>query len=121
LAELLRSQGHYVVVAEDADRALSSLDKGRTQLFVLDIGLPGIDGYELARRLRSDAATADAVIVALTGYGQAHDRVLSKAAGFDHHFIKPADMTQLEEVLKKIAAHAPTPRIPSVTDRKVDA
>lgn len=103
LAELLRSKGHYVVVAEDADRALSSLDKDRTQLFVLDIGLPGVDGYELARRLRNDPATADAVIIALTGYGQAHDRVLSKAAGFDHHFIKPADMAQLEEVLKNIA------------------
>ena len=115
LAELLRSKGHYVIVAEDADRALSSLDKDRTQLFVLDIGLPGIDGYELARRLRSDPATADAVMIALTGYGQAHDRVLSKAAGFDHHFIKPADMTKLEEVLKKIALNPQAARVVSMS------
>jgi CheY-like chemotaxis protein/two-component sensor histidine kinase len=114
LAELLRSKGHFVIVAEDADRALSSVHKDRTQLFVLDIGLPGIDGYELARRLRHDPATRSSVIVALTGYGQAHDRVLSKAAGFDQHFIKPADMTQLEEVLKNIASSSQTPRIPSV-------
>ena len=114
LAELLRSKGHYVVVAEDADHALSSPEKDRTQLFVLDIGLPDIDGYELARRLRKDPATGDAVIVALTGYGQAHDRVLSKAAGFDHHFIKPADMSQLEEVLQKIAQNPQAPRVASV-------
>lgn len=103
LADLFRANGHHVTVMEDASRALSSPEKQRTQLFVLDIGLPGMDGYELVRRLRKDPDTADAVIVALTGYGQAHDRVLSKAAGFNHHFIKPADMAQLDEVLKNIS------------------
>ncbi len=103
LAELLRANGHRVAVAENASRALESVNKESTQLFVLDIGLPGMDGYELARRLRTDPATADSVIVALTGYGQAKDRLLSKAAGFNHHFIKPLDMTQLDKLLKDIA------------------
>lgn len=103
LAELLRANGHRVAVAEDASRALEIAVKGGTQLFVLDIGLPGMDGYELARRLRSHPATADAVIVALTGYGQANDRLQSKAAGFDDHFIKPLDMSKLDELLKDIA------------------
>lgn len=103
LAELLRASGHRVAVAEDASRALEIAGKGGTQLFVLDIGLPGMDGYELARRLRSNPATADAVIVALTGYGQANDRSQSKAAGFDDHFIKPLDMSKLDELLKEIA------------------
>jgi CheY-like chemotaxis protein len=102
LAELLRASSHQVSVVEDAQSALSSKDKDHTQLFVLDIGLPGMDGYELARQLRSDPATANSTLVALTGYGQAHDRVLSKAAGFDHHLVKPADMAYVEEIIKKI-------------------
>ncbi len=108
LAELLRATGHRVTVAENASRALESMHKESTQLFVLDIGLPDIDGYELARRLRNDPATADAVLVALTGYGEANDRLRSKEAGFDHHFIKPLDMTQLDELLKDIASGTPT-------------
>lgn len=107
LAELLRANGHRVEVAENASRALEIANKGSTQLFVLDIGLPGMDGYELARRLRSHPATADAVIVALTGYGQANDRMQSEAAGFDDHFIKPLDMSKLDELLKGIARGSP--------------
>jgi CheY-like chemotaxis protein len=62
-----------------------------------------MDGYELARRLRTLPATAGAVIIALTGYGQAHDRVLTKAAGFDHHFVKPIDIEQLAKVLEEVS------------------
>ena len=99
LAALLEAFGHQVTVMEDAGTALTAVVDIRVQVFILDIGLPVMDGYELARRLRADPATADAVIIALTGYGQAHDRVLTKAAGFDHHFVKPIDIEQLSKVL----------------------
>ena len=102
LAALLESCGHHVTVLEDAGSALMAIVDIRVQVFILDIGLPGMDGYELARRLRADPATANAVIIALTGYGQAHDRVLTKAAGFDHHFVKPIDIEQLAKVLKQV-------------------
>jgi CheY-like chemotaxis protein len=69
------------------------------QVFILDIGLPELDGYELARRLRKEPGTAKALFVALTGYGQTHDRILSKSAGFDHHFVKPMNLEKLSEVL----------------------
>jgi len=68
-------------------------------VFILDIGLPDMDGYELARRLQADPRTAKARFMALTGYGQAHDKVLSAAAGFDHHFLKPIDTAMLNKVL----------------------
>ena len=74
------------------------------QVFILDIGLPGIDGYELARRLRANPATQQAVLIALTGYGQAHDRVMGRAAGFDHYFVKPIHTHQLIELLQKLNA-----------------
>jgi CheY-like chemotaxis protein len=59
-----------------------------------------MDGYELARRLRADPATGGALFIALTGYGQAHDRVLSKSVGFAHHFVKPMDTEKLARILE---------------------
>ena len=102
LAGLLEAVGHRVVVTDDADSALASPDKSEVQVFVLDIGLPGMDGYELARRLRAEPETRNAVLIALTGYGQAHDRILTKAAGFDHHFVKPVDVDALTAVLTRV-------------------
>jgi PAS domain S-box-containing protein len=99
LAGLLEAVGHEVCVAEDGASALAMPAAARAQAFILDIGLPGMDGFELARRLRASPATAGAVLIALTGYGQAHDRVLTKAAGFDHHFVKPIDTAALAKVL----------------------
>jgi PAS domain S-box-containing protein len=103
LAVLLEACGHKVTVTEDAGSALMAAVDIPVQVFILDIGLPGMDGYELARRLRAEPSTADAVIIALTGYGQAHDRVLTKAAGFDHHFVKPIDTEQLSKVLEQVS------------------
>ena len=102
LAALLEACGHRVTVLEDAGSALMAVVDTPVDAFILDIGLPGMDGYELARRLREDPATADAVIIALTGYGQAHDRVLTKAAGFNHHFVKPIDIEELTKVLEQV-------------------
>jgi len=66
--------------------------------------MPDMDGYELARRLRANANTADAVFVALSGYGQTQDREKSKAAGFNHHLVKPVDIDRLSEVLAKASS-----------------
>ena len=103
LADLLELDDHRVYVMEDAASALASPDKDRVQVFILDIGLPVMNGYELARRLRADPATSKAVLVALTGYGQSHDRVLTKNAGFDHHFVKPLDLDLLATVLQQVS------------------
>jgi PAS domain S-box-containing protein len=99
LAALLEAQGHDVVVAEDGASGLALAAERATDVFILDIGLPDIDGYELARRLRAGGAGRGALLVALTGYGQAHDRLLSKVAGFDHHFVKPVDIAALNAVI----------------------
>ena len=99
LASLLDSLGHRVAVAESSAEALASPLKTAAQIFILDIGMPGMDGFELARCLRMDPSTKDAVLIALTGYGQAHDQVLSRAAGFEHHFVKPIDIDALTKVL----------------------
>jgi PAS domain S-box-containing protein len=106
LAALLTLAGHEVRAVHEATQALAAPDRAAVQVFILDIGLPGMDGYDLARRLRAEASTAGALIVALTGYGQAHDRVLSKAAGFDHHFVKPVDTQALEALLERVAVGA---------------
>jgi CheY-like chemotaxis protein len=103
LCSLLEAKGHQVVVAANAESALKNAAIDHIQVFILDIGLPDMDGYELARRLRANPKTMHAVLIALTGYGQAHDRVLSKAAGFDHHFVKPNDTQELTDVLNRVA------------------
>jgi PAS domain S-box-containing protein len=101
LADILRSLGHSTVTATGSHEALALAGKAAwPDVFILDIGLPDIDGYELVRRLRAQApADSTARYVALTGYGQAHDRVLSRSAGFDHHFVKPVDLAALLEVI----------------------
>jgi PAS domain S-box-containing protein len=99
LGELLSALGHEVMVRFDGKSALADGPAFGPEVLVLDIGLPDIDGYELARRLRSEPATAGARYLALTGYGQAHDRTLARAAGFDHHFVKPVDIAALQAML----------------------
>jgi PAS domain S-box-containing protein len=109
LAEILRALGHRVDVAHEPRRALALAEQDWPEVFILDIGLPDIDGYALARRLRAMAdehpGERAALYLALTGYGQAHDKVLSKAAGFDRHFVKPVDL----EALLAALAEAPAP------------
>jgi signal transduction histidine kinase/ActR/RegA family two-component response regulator len=102
LAALLSIDGHQVTVLEDAASTLSAAAAHAPQAFILDIGLPDMDGYQLARTLRARPETRDAVLIALTGYGQAHDKVLAKAAGFDHHFVKPVEWQELAKALATI-------------------
>jgi signal transduction histidine kinase/ActR/RegA family two-component response regulator len=103
LAALLEVQGHAVSVEYDARGALERAQREQPDVLLLDIGLPDMDGYELARRLRSQAGSARATLVALTGYGQSQDRKEAEQAGFDHYLVKPADMDQVNEVLAEAA------------------
>jgi signal transduction histidine kinase/CheY-like chemotaxis protein len=105
LAMLLEASGHRVTVEHDPLRALERAEEEAPQACLLDIGLPGIDGYELARRLRARPSTAHALLVAITGYGQDSDRQRASAAGFDRHLVKPIDLGILQDVL---AAGRPT-------------
>jgi len=99
LAALLEVQGHAVCVEYDARGALERARLERPDVLLLDIGLPDMDGYELARRLRGQPESAGATLVALTGYGQSQDRQEAEQAGFDHYLVKPADMDQVNDVL----------------------
>ena len=103
LAHLLEAKGHHVTVMANAHSALDESLRNPLPLYILDIGLPDIDGYELARRLRAAPGSAGAVLVALTGYGQMHDQHKAFAAGFDHHFVKPIDIAALDRILADAA------------------
>jgi signal transduction histidine kinase/DNA-binding response OmpR family regulator len=105
LAMLLELEGHTVSVCYAGEQALDLAFADTSispQVFFLDIGLPGMDGYELARRLRADSRTSNALLVAISGYGQPQDRERSRLAGFNHHVEKPADLSTLLELLNGI-------------------
>jgi CheY-like chemotaxis protein len=104
LAALLEVQGHAVSVEYDARGALARARSEQPDVLLLDIGLPDMDGYELARRLRAQPENANATLVALTGYGQNQDRDEARQAGFDHYLVKPADLNEVNEVLARAEA-----------------
>jgi signal transduction histidine kinase/ActR/RegA family two-component response regulator len=99
LGLLLEASGHRVSIEHDPQRALERASTEAPQVCLLDIGLPGMDGYELARHLRAQPATRHAFLVAITGYGQDSDRRLAAEAGFDRHLVKPIDLDKLQDVL----------------------
>jgi CheY-like chemotaxis protein len=103
LAMLLEASGHEVLVEHGARQALERSRKDAPQVYLLDIGLPDIDGNELAQRLRAQPETTNAVLIAVTGYGQEKDRVRTLAAGFDHHLVKPVDTKNLISLLAEIS------------------
>jgi CheY-like chemotaxis protein len=105
---LLKLDGHDVKMAHDGPAALACAKAFHPQVILLDIGLPGMSGYEVARELRRDESFADVVLIALTGYGQAEDRRKSKAAGFDHHLTKPLDDDALATVLDSMLGSSTT-------------
>jgi CheY-like chemotaxis protein len=102
LAMLLNARGHQVYVAYSGAEAVQCARKQKPQVFLLDIGLPDIDGYELARRLREEEGGSEAVLIALSGYGQAQDHSRSKAAGFNHHLVKPAGALEVTALLEQL-------------------
>ena len=105
LAEVLRDVGHEVAVAYGSVAALELAESFHPEVAVLDIGLPVMDGYELAARLRTNKQTADCRLIALTGYGQSRDRTRSEAGGFERHLVKPVDLDELTELVAD--EHAP--------------
>jgi CheY-like chemotaxis protein len=107
LAALLRIEGHQVDVCYNGAQALAQAARHVPDVCILDVGLPDMTGLELARRLRADAATRSALLVALTGYGQPHDRRASAEAGFDHHLVKPVEPVALEALLVDYARRRP--------------
>ena len=99
LAVLLGTGGNDVRVCYDGPAALAEAEGFRPDLVILDIGMPGMDGYEVARRLRQMPDVRETSLVALTGWGQDSDRRRTREAGFDHHLVKPVDMATLDQVL----------------------
>ncbi len=99
LARLLEISGHETAVAYDGEVALKTAETFGPDVVLLDIGLPEIDGYEVARRIRARPRVRDAMLVALTGWGQEDDRRKSRESGFDHHLVKPVDLRTLRELL----------------------
>ena len=99
LAMLAEISGHETQVAYDGPSALKAALTWQPDVVLLDIGLPGLNGYEVAMRIRQESKRKDIVLVALTGYGQNSDRKKSQDAGFDHHLVKPADFDEVEKIL----------------------
>jgi PAS domain S-box-containing protein len=104
LGLLLEASGHEVQTAYDGATVLQSALDFRPDVIFLDLGLPGIDGFEVAKHLRERPDLNCIVLVALTGYGQLTDMERSRNAGFDHHLVKPADLGKMQQILATVAA-----------------
>ncbi len=104
LALLLQLSGHDVRTATTPAAALEIAPDYHPEVLLLDIGLPGMDGYELARRLKACRLPDNALLIAVTGYGQESDKKRSADAGFTHHLVKPIDPEALEATLRMAAA-----------------
>jgi len=103
---MLELAGHEVLEAEDGCSGLQMLSSASPDVAVIDVGLPGLNGYEVARRFRSEPGGKAVLLVALTGYGTPEARERSRQAGFDHHLIKPVDPETLQQLVCGVAAHA---------------
>jgi CheY-like chemotaxis protein len=98
MAELVRIWGYEVRTAHDGPAALECARSFRPNVVLLDVGLPGMDGYELARRLRAEGLAGE-LLVSVTGYGQDEDRRKAQEAGFDHHLTKPVNPETLQRLV----------------------
>lgn len=102
---LLEMWGHDVAYAYDGPSALERAEQWQPEAVFLDIGLPGMDGYEVAERLRELPQSKDAVLIAITGYGQEDDRLRSRRAGIDHHLVKPVAPDTLRNLIDSLKLH----------------
>ena len=105
-----------MITADDGPGALERIGEFRPEFILLDIGLPGMDGYEVARSIRNRPDSGRMVLVALTGYGREEDRNRSRESGFDHHFVKPVELDALSALFECRGAKildAPVPTIPT--------
>jgi CheY-like chemotaxis protein len=105
LAMLLTLEGHTVYTASDGRQTLQRAEEHRPDIALLDIGMPGIDGYEVARGIRAQPWGRGMTLVALTGWGQESDRSRSRDAGFDSHLVKPVDLDVLIAMLARLPVH----------------
>ena len=117
---LLELQGHQVNVAHGGQTALKLAGEFRPDVILLDIGMPGMNGYEVARQLRVQDAFADTLLVAVTGYGRASDVKQTEAAGFDHHLVKPIDYEKLQSLLAARASKGKQDIPSPVTETRVE-
>src|SRR5260370_1495234 len=100
---MFRLWGPHAKTAYDGPTALVLAKDRPPDVVLMDIGMPVMDGFQAARKLRALPELADAVLVAVTGYGEDEDRRLARAAGYDYHFLKPVDLEQLERLLRRDA------------------
>jgi PAS domain S-box-containing protein len=117
LAKLLATLGQDVQTAPDAESALDAARAARPDVVISDIGMPGMDGYELARQLRREADLAGVVLIALTGYGQDSHRQAALDAGYDYHLVKPVSLNALQDLL----ATLPISGVPTLAEQAVQA
>lgn len=102
MSMLLEMWGHRVLYAYDGPTALETARKWQPEAVFLDIGLPGMDGYQVAERLRELPKGKDAILIAITGYGQEDDRRRSRRAGIDHHLVKPVAPDALRSLIDSL-------------------
>jgi len=105
MSMLLQMWGHEVVFAYDGPSALETAEQWQPEAVFLDIGLPGMNGYEVAERLRELPHAKGAVLIAITGYGQDDDRLRSQRAGIDHHLVKPVAPDALRSLIDSLQVH----------------
>jgi CheY-like chemotaxis protein len=105
MSVLLQMWGHEVAFAYDGPSALATAEQLGPEAVFLDIGLPGMDGYELAARLRELPQAKGAVLIAISGYGQDNDRLRSRRAGIDHHLVKPVAPDALRDLIDSLQLH----------------
>lgn len=98
---LLRLDGHEVHVANDGLQAVEMFTREQPDVVILDIGMPGLSGHEVARRIRDQCGDRPVTLIAVTGWGQKADKDRAAASGFDHHFTKPVEPTMLSALLQK--------------------
>jgi CheY-like chemotaxis protein len=99
LAELMRYRGYETRIALDGAAALDLAAVHEFDVVLLDLGLPGLSGFDVARRIRELPGGRDALLIAVSGYARDEDRSRSRAAGIDHHLVKPVDLGELERLL----------------------
>ena len=114
LATVLQFNGHAVRLAFDGESAVALAREFRPEIAFLDLGLPGLNGFDLARVLRADPATRDARLIALTGWGQEKDRERTQEAGFDMHFVKPVEPERIANIVDQLGATLAAGAAPTV-------
>jgi CheY-like chemotaxis protein len=107
LAMLVQESGHEARTAFDGLAVLEAALDYRPNVVLLDIGLPGLNGFEVAKQLRQQPTLKNVVLVAMTGYGQESDRKRSQEAGFDHHLVKPGDFGKVLQILATVSESLP--------------